>query len=137
MHRDQPTPGEWQREPGPFGKRFRMVGNVKEYEMTVMTSTRGTIPQSQIGESDGQQREPRKFVPPPPPVWCPIMSGGTSCKGEKCALYAGGVCALANHRGDPPADTKGRKCPFNPYQCRDDCGLYRNGCLLTARKERI
>ena len=84
-----------------------------------------------------EKEERRNNTPPPSPVWCPFMSGGANCKRKGCKLYTGERCTLADHREAPSRDTKGRKCPFNPYQCREDCGMYKNGCLLTARKERI
>ena len=33
--REKIEPGEWQREPGPFGRRYRMVGSAIEYEREI------------------------------------------------------------------------------------------------------
>lgn len=52
MNKPQETPGPWQREPGPFGRRYRMEKGVKCYEMTV-----NGVPQSQLEEYNRRQRE--------------------------------------------------------------------------------
>lgn len=135
------VPGEWQTEVNAFGgvQRYRMIGNVKEYEM--MVSVDGIeIPQSQLEDYHRRkkaQADARRAAPqPPPPKHCPFSFSGIpgNCRKEKCALYDGEACALAQLAESAARDTSGRKCPFNPYQCDAQCALYKTGCTLTALK---
>lgn len=140
-------PGEWQEEVNQYGgvRRYRMIGNCKEYEMDV-TVDGITIPQSQLEdyhrrkkEAEQARREAAKNAPPPPPRKnCPLADGmNTDCTNEKCALYLNG-CTLARLTDRPPAKaTEGLQCPLSKYRfkCRTDCALYnKTGCTLTAIK---
>ncbi|MBE7008422.1 MAG: hypothetical protein E7422_04655 [Ruminococcaceae bacterium] len=138
------NPGEWREERNQWGgvRRFRMVGNVKEYEM--MVSVDGMqIPESELEdyhrhkkEREAAAAELRKAAPPTRQLACPFGGGGHSCAREKCALFTGDGCTLAQITTGGTGSTAGKSCPFSPYPCRNDCGLYKNGCVLTAIEER-
>ena len=139
----QPEPGEWQEEKNAFGgvRHFRMVNGIKEYEM-IVTVDGMSIPESQV-EAYNQRRKAqlaakieRSRQQAEQQTYCPFFGGG-KCKGEKCALYGRQDCALSEITGAEGTDTSGKICPFNGAQCRADCGLYKNGCVLTAIKERM
>lgn len=134
MHRDI-EPGEWQREPGPCGRRYRMVGNTIEYEAVVAIDGL-QIPESQLADYTRRMAEAERNAPPPPPRRdCPFSSGmNTDCTREACALFLDG-CTLARLADRPPAKaTKGLQCPFSRYRskCREACALYKDGCTLTG-----
>lgn len=133
---------EWQEEKDRFGgiRRYRMIGGVKEYEMMV-TVDGIQIPQSEIEDYHRRKKEAeeareaarRAVPPPPPPRNCPFKDGlQTRCTGEKCAIYDGAGCALAQISATAARDTSGRKCPFNLYPCDAHCALYKSGCIITA-----
>lgn len=143
----RPEPSEWQEEVNQYGgvRRYRMIGNCKEYEMDV-TVDGIEIPQSELTAyherkkaAEQARKEAEKNRPaPPPPKNCPFADGmQTTCAREKCALYMGG-CTLAQISDRPPAKaTEGLQCPFSKYKskCRKDCSLYnKTGCTLTAIK---
>lgn len=136
-------PGEWQTDEQ--GKKYRMIGGVKEYEMTIRIDGI-EIPQSELEDYNKRKKaaaaakaEAEKNKPAPPPrKFCPFQSGlTTDCDGEKCALYLNG-CTLAQLSDEPPAKaTEGMGCPFSAYHiCRKDCALFKaTGCALTAIKK--
>jgi len=135
-----PEPGEWQQEPGAFGRRYRMVGGVKEYEPEI-----NGIPQSVFFASQKRQREldaearererkeaaEREARRRNCPIYDNTGLNNTDCSLEACALYMDG-CTLA--RFTPAKDTEGLQCPFDRYKhkCRKDCALYKGGCTLTG-----
>lgn len=138
--RQTPEPGEWQREPGPYGRLFRRVGNSIEYEPII-----GDLPAHVFYDSqealrkqreEDMERERREAVERAANRRnCPFVDSNgsnTDCKREACALFIGESCTLAGDKA--PADTAGRICPFDRYgkPCRTDCALYRNGCTLTT-----
>lgn len=132
---------EWQEEKNIFGgvTRFRMVNGVKEYEMKLET-TDGMILESQLQEHNRNKREQREerirklnehiF----PAKYCPF-NGGTSCKHNACALFMDSVCKFSMLADHGAVETIGKKCPLTPSQCRDDCALYKDGCILTEIKK--
>lgn len=130
---------EWQEEENRWGgvRRYRMIGNVKEYEMMV-TVDGIQIPQSEIEAYHRRKKEAeaamRAAPPPPPEKNCPFSFSGLpgKCKKTKCALFDGEACTLAHLAATAARDTSGRKCPFNPYPCEAHCALYKTGCTLTA-----
>ena len=148
LPRQEIEPGEWQEEVNQYGgvRRYRMIGNVKEYEMDV-TVDGITIPQSQLAAyherkkaAEQARKEAEKNAPPPPPRKnCPLMDSlHTDCTQEKCALFLNGGCTLAQISDRPPAKaTEGLQCPLSKYKskCRTDCALFnKTGCTLTAIK---
>lgn len=142
-------PGEWQEEINAFGgvRRYRMIGNCKEYEPTIRVDGI-EIPQSELTAyherkkaAQAAQIEAAKKAQAtaPPPRNCPFSDGmSTQCTREKCALYLNG-CTLARLTDRPPAKaTEGLQCPFSKYhyKCRKDCALFNNtGCTFTGIKE--
>ena len=140
MKKPTPEPGEWQTEVTPFGgvRRYRMIGNCKEYEMEI-----NGLPQSVFLESNRRMKEKREAEheetrrrekeTAAQQRNCPFADGiHTNCSQEKCALYVDG-CALARLTGRPPAkNTAGLQCPLGRAKtpCRTDCALYKNGCTL-------
>ena len=90
----RPEPSEWQEEVNQYGgvRRYRMIGNCKEYEMDV-TVDGITIPQSQLEDyhrrkkaAEEARKEAEKNTPAPPPQRnCPFKDGmNTTCTGA-CA----------------------------------------------------
>ena len=65
-------PGEWQREPGNFGRRYRIVGGIKEYEMQIQTAG-GMITESQL-EAENRAVKPQREKPTQRPN-CPFKDG--------------------------------------------------------------
>lgn len=136
----EPQPSEWQVDER--GRRYRMVGQTKEYEMDV-----NGIPQSVFLASNKLQREQREARIKEERRKaaeaerlrrnCPFRDSNglkTDCHREACALFLNG-CTLAQLTRRPPAkDTQGLICPFSQYRskCRTDCALYKNGCAFTA-----
>ena len=119
-----------------LGKRYRMIGNCKEYEPTI-----NGIPQSVFFASQRAQREQteaerarQRAKPPAPQPRCPFSDGlNQNCAGKACALHTAHGCSLAYLVDRAPAvDTAGKRCPFSVYACTDRCSLYKNGCVLTA-----
>lgn len=121
------------------GRRFRMVGNIKEYEKEIHT----TAGMFTAGEMQGKQAVvkliPTENTQKAELSLCPF---GTSrfndsrCNGAACALFAGDGCILTQIGGDPVRDSLGLRCPFAgaACNCRKDCALYRQGCALTGIK---
>lgn len=133
-------PGEWQHEPN--GKRYRMIGNCKEYEPTINGIPESIFFASKKAEKERQatelEAENKRAATATPPRNCPFASGmRTSCTQESCALYREG-CALVRIFGTPQKATEGLQCPLNNKgKCRKDCALFvGNGCILTGLKER-
>ena len=135
----EPQPGEWQVDEN-NGKRYRMVGTIREYEMDV-----NGVPQSVFIESNKRDRkrreeqikeEQRKAAEAAAQRRnCPFRDGlNTDCSREACALFLNG-CTLAQLTCRPPVkDTAGLICPLDRYRskCRTDCAIYKNGCVFTA-----
>ena len=133
------THGEWQIDPK-TGERYRMVGDIKEYEMMIQTNA-GLIPESQLAEHNARQRAIKeaeaqriaaelKAEQERPKKTCPLRDGlNTTCGGDKCAFYLDDHCALAQISDRPPAKkTEGLKCPLNYcYVCHESCALFSNG----------
>lgn len=136
------TPGEWQTEKNSYGgvRRYRMNGNIKEYEMMV-TIDGIPIPESEVSAYHERKRaaeqakmEAEKKRPTPSPIkQCPFVQAlDTTCKREKCALYMGADrCAMAR-ASHATRNTAGLRCPFTSTACRADCAIYKGGCTLTA-----
>lgn len=133
-------PGEWQCEPGPFGRLYRVIGNgAIEYEKEIdglpehifFASKEVQRAQRKADEEREQQEAAERAAKRRN---CPFMDGNgtcTDCKREACALLIGESCTLA--KGKAKTDTAGRFCPLDRYgrTCRTDCALYCDGCALT------
>ena len=127
------------------GKRFRMVGRIKEYEMMIHTSG-GIVPESELAEHNKRQKEAEERRKAeameaaknrPEPKSCPFANGcNTLCKREGCKIFANGKCALATIADasgveieEAPAKDN-RKCPFSIYGHSEGCALYNKGCAV-------
>lgn len=118
------------------GRRFRMVGPIREYEMTV--SVDGfEVPESELAEYNERKRAAAAPAPAPAPApaeRCPFSSSLSGACNARCALRTAHGCSLAFLVDRAPSvDTAGKKCPFSPYPCTERCALYQqHGCVLTA-----
>lgn len=124
------------------GKRYRRVGHSIEYEPEITVAGGITIPISQLDDYNQRMKEQEEMArkraaeaPKPPRKECPFaISGGMTheCAREKCAVFNGDACGLSMLAETAPAETKGKRCPFSAYVCRQDCTLYKSGCILAA-----
>ena len=122
------------------GKRYRMRGNVREYEMMITVGGGISIPESQLsaynrGKAEAAEREREQQRKAVPLKACPFKTGANpSCRAD-CALRTAHGCSIVFlvDRAPTAAQAEGRSCPFNPYMCRGaGCELWRGGCALTA-----
>ena len=122
------------------GKRYRMRGNIKEYEMMVTVGDGISIPESRLAEYNRmkeknaeRQREDQR--PAATMKSCPFKNGiNATCRAD-CMLWTPHGCSIIYLVGHAPkmARTEGRSCPFNPYMCKGaNCELWSNGCVFTA-----
>lgn len=127
------VPGEW--ETDEQGRRFRMFGNVKEYEMTVRINGID-VPQSEVDDFHRRAKEAEaereaKTEPPKTAKLCPFMLGRNAleahCKRD-CAFFCGNSCSLAVTLTKPSHDTQGLDCPISARSCNPVCALYAGGC---------
>lgn len=134
---------EWQEEKNPFGgiRRFRMVGNVKEYEM--MYRIDGIdVPESQLEEfnrarAEAAERERAEAQKKAEAAardrelgFCPFKLGANSLHvscDRKCAFFGENSCALVENAKSTPARPEGLYCPI-AGQCRTSCAFYADGC---------
>ena len=127
---------EWQIDEQ--GRRFRMIGKIKEYEMVYRIGG-VEVPASQLEEFHRRNKEAAaaqraaEIAEPKITERCPFASGAsTTCKSD-CALRTAHGCALVYQIDRRPATTTtGKSCPFSPYRCTDDCALNQGGCVLAA-----
>ena len=135
------TPGPWQEEINPFGgvRRYRMIGNCKEYEPTIRVDGI-EIPQSELAafnerkERARREAEERANYAQQQQRTCPFSKAlDPVCLGDKCAMFASGGCTLSRIAA-ASRKTAGLRCPFNPYPCRESCALYKGGCTYAAER---
>ena len=143
-----PEPGEWQEEVNAYGgvKRFRMIGQIKEYEPTI-TINGLEIPQSQLEDYHRRQKEAAERRKAealeaaknrPEPRSCPFSNGcNNTCAREKCSLFLKDKFAIAiladeqeAEQTDKTEQTQATKCPFSIYGRCQGCALFHNGCAL-------
>lgn len=128
---------EWQKDK--YGKRFRMVGNIKEYETMVRLSGK-EVPESQVSEYNARNKAQTEAIlkdenakSAVPVKSCPFRTGLQQQCRDNCALHTINGCSLALIISrTPSADTSGKICPFGPYGCNKNCSLYNNGCIFAA-----
>ena len=144
---ETPDPGEWQEEVNAYGgvKRFRMIGQIKEYEPTI-TINGLEIPQSQLADYHRRQKEAEERRKAealeaaknrPEPKSCPFSNGcNNTCQREGCKIFLKGKCSIATIADASGAEieaapaTDKRKCPFSVYGRCKGCALYNNGCAI-------
>lgn len=117
------------------GQRYRMVGNVKEFE-TMIRINGIEVPESELSafherqkaaEEEWRKKEMEAFKNAPPVRSCPFSNGcDTSCRRDACKIFIDGKCAIAAIADavgveieETPA--KGKRCPFSVY---GNCGIY-------------
>lgn len=130
-YRQEPTIGAWQYDE--TGRKYRMVGNCKEYA-TVITTTHGDVYLDELKEyqkrwqEDEKKRSQNPEMPKSTDKLCPIkrFRGDMIVKCvSDCAFYET-ECSLANA---DPRQTKDKYCPFMS-KCSDRCALYQSGCTM-------
>lgn len=131
-------PGEWQTEVDQWGavRRYRMIGNCKEYEGTVRIDGL-EVPESQLEafhKSRTEAKEKELHRPRPETISatvkrCPFMSGYNTARRADCVFRAGTRCALCRPRTADTRDTAGAFCPFCGT-CKASCAMYDGGCTL-------
>ncbi len=123
-----------------FGKRYRMQGNIREYETMITVDGGITIPESQLAAYNRMKAEAAdlaraKQEKAVPMKACPFKNGmSTECRAD-CMLRTAHGCAIVYlvDRAPISAQPSGRSCPFNPNMCRGEgCELWSGGCVLTA-----
>lgn len=126
--------GEWQTDQ--LGRRFRMVGNCKEYEPEINGIPRSVFLASQKAQKqrdkERRNREAAEQAAAQTGRDCPFKIGrnNVKCSCEKsCAFYLDTACAFA--RMDTPAtkDTKDMDCII-ARKCNGRCAMYNHGCTL-------
>lgn len=129
-YRQEPTIGAWQYDE--TGRKYRMVGDNKEYAM-VLTTTHGDVYMDELKEHQKRWREetmqePKTEKPKHIDKMCPFKSFhgdmALNCVSD-CAFYEAG-CSLANA---DPRQTKDKICPFM-RKCSDRCAFYKDGCTM-------
>lgn len=131
---EEPARDEWQVDE--YGRRFRKIGDVKEYEM-VYRIDGIEVPASQLEDFNRRQAEAAKArieadkaKPTEPKGLCPFKRGRNNlhvgCERD-CAFYGGTSCVLAVTISQPARDTQGMKCPI-AGTCGTSCALYAGGC---------
>lgn len=142
-------PTEWQVDPK-TGERFRMIGKMKEYEMTVRIDGI-EVPQSQLADFHRRRKEAEErrraealeaAKNRPEPRSCPFITNGcsTACKRENCRLFLKGKCSLAIIADSTgvtieETPTKAQKCPFSIYGKCEGCALNNGGCAFLRLAE--
>lgn len=145
-NRNEPEPGEWQEEVNAYGgvKRFRMIGQIKEYEPTI-TINGLEIPQSQLEDYHRRQKEAAERRKAealeaaknrPEPRSCPFSNGcNNTCTREGCNIFLKGKCSIATIADASgveieEAPAQNSKCPFSIYGRCQGCALYNKGCAI-------
>ena len=129
-YRQEPTIGAWQYDNQ--GRRYRMVGNCKEYA-TVITTTHGTMYADDLAKYN--KRVVEQPVPEKPKAiekLCPVKAFRNNIHGNcdaNCAFYNGSGCRFGVLEPEHTTDTKNKYCPFM-HKCIDTCALYRSGCTF-------
>ncbi len=115
------------------GARYRMVGNMREYEMIVHTSF-GDIPETQLedatakfkaAEKAARDRELKQQLEDAARTagkFCPLRSGN-SCTAN-CALLGDSGCTYTC-----PSTSPGKGCPHSGVgACSAACGAFKGRC---------
>ena len=140
--RKEVVPGEWQEDAN--GKKYRMVGNIKEYETTIRIGG-VEIPESQLEDYNKRRKEREQAALQAqkaeaarkaalPKYHCPFNHNGLNsvCRNDECAFFNGNDCIIRQVDAEPKA-SQGKRCPIDIYnrQCNNDCAFYKDkGCIL-------
>ena len=136
--RPNPTPGEWQTDKD--GRRYRMVGPIKEYMATIQTTygvfdvDRAPSQIQNMKEQEQRQRQERSRKQQEDMTGriCPIKKAKQAVKSsceKSCAWYTGKSCMLADLDIPVERDTEGRDCILTG-KCISLCAMYNGGCTL-------
>ena len=121
---------EW--EIDEHGRKFRRIGNVKEYMPTIRIDGVEIENTPEAVRAFNERRNAATQAQTPTAdtgKTCPLYLRSPmkqNCK-TTCALFCGSFCALAARPA--PVDTVGKPCPFMGA-CNPSCALYRGGCTL-------
>lgn len=140
VRREEPVPGEWQTDEN--GKRYRMVGGVKEFAPTIHTANFGTVyvddlpklnQRYQEQEEQRRKQESEARADAETGRVCPFKEGRnqlhTKCE-KSCAFYADTACVFASMDIQPTRDTNGADCTISRKRCGEVCAMYNHGCTL-------
>lgn len=120
-----------------YGKRYRIIGNIKEYEPEITLSC-GSVPASQVKKTvDNMSKMKPPAIEKVETKSCPFKHSNMriNCITD-CVLYINGKCTLSKLGDkDKTVDTTNKKCPFSGRSCRSDCFLNNGGCVLAKLKE--
>lgn len=135
------VPGEWQEDAS--GKRYRMVGNVKEYEMLIQVGG-CQIPESQLEDFNKRRKEREQAALQAqkaeaarkaalPKYHCPFNHNGlnSTCRQNECVFFNGKDC-IVREAGTDPTASEGKRCPIDIYNrvCDSKCAFNKGGCIL-------
>jgi hypothetical protein len=136
------VPGEWQMDES--GRRYRMVGDIKEYEMLIQVGGGCQVPESQLGDFNRRTKEAmQKKIQKEkqeaaeraklPHYSCPFNHNGlnSTCRQKDCVFFNGKDCVVREAGTDPTA-SEGKKCPIDIYNrvCNSKCAFNKGGCIL-------
>ena len=132
---NEPITGEWQTDQ--FGRRFRMVGNCKEYEPEINGLPRSVFFASQKAQKEqdaiNRKRENEAMAAQPQGI-CPFKESKNALHANctrNCAFFQDTSCVFASINIKPTKDTKDMLCPIG-RKCHDRCVMYNHGCMLTC-----
>ena len=135
-----PEPSEWQVDEN--GKRYRMVGSIKEFAPTIQTAHSGTVYVDDLPEINRRrkEREAQELKQRHEAIAaaetgrvCPFKEGRnqphTKCE-KLCSFYADTACVFASMDIQPMRDTKDMDCIIARKRCGEACAMYNHGCTL-------
>lgn len=138
--RDEPQEdaSEWKIDE--HGRRYRMIGNCKDYAPMIQTTFGTFYADEAAGIQERMQKdyESRRKAEEEARLAaqtnrsCPfkIGHGNTHTECEKaCPFYIDDGCAFAKAPTEPTDDTSGKYCPI-ANRCTERCAMYANGCKL-------
>lgn len=124
------------------GKRYRIENGIKVYEPELYMNGL-SVPESQVEHmkrklEENQKRfdEKDKLLHIKASGTCPFklkeMKKGCT---ENCVLFAEGMCQLSLiGDSEKHIETEGKICPISTRECRTDCNMNVNGCVLAKIK---
>lgn len=114
--------GAWQVDKQ--GRRFRMIGNVKEFETQMIMSCGSVVPISQIDKVQKSCEVDQIHEAEPVLGYCPIKKNHVRCD-SKCAFYDNG-CMKSTQ-------TQGKRCPLSNTICDKSCMLFDDECQILKK----
>ena len=106
-------------------KRYRMIGNTREYESTLLTS-KGSYPTSFEIRSEREAPEEKTEKD------CPFKRGLVFKCSSECVFRSGEECSLKDR--EKAFRLKEGRCPVSNRMCLNECAMRENGhCKLFER----